>query len=289
MNNQLKTGLIIAVAVVFLWLIGLTVALSVMPKGAPEGSDTGLTAVIKPATQVPVTVTSYGYTAFKLTSGTLNVLIDPWITGNMQGTIKPDDTLPVDLILVSDGHDDHVGDTVAIAKRSGAKVITTPDIAAKLVAGGLAPANILHEGSGINTGSEIQVQDIKVVMTATSHSTTGIPAVGYVVKFPGNATVYYAGETGIFGDMKVIADLYPIHVALLPIGGVSTMDAYQAVKSLELLKPSKVIPMRYGAVFPKLAPTADPFLKLALQDAPGSEVIILKPNESYILKPGVYR
>lgn len=288
MSSNFKKILRIAlIAVVVLWLIGLTIA-TISSISKPSESPDKLPAAVKPAVEKPVSITWYGYNAFKLTCETKNVLIDPWITRNPQSPIKLEDTFPVDLILISDGHEEYVGDAIAIAQKTGAKVVTTPDIAKELKDKGLPAENMLYDGSGINIGGQIEAEGIKVLMTQAVHSSTTSPSTGFIVQFPGEATIYYAGNTGIFLDMQLLANLYPIHVALVPIGGISSMDTYQAVESLKLLKPSKAIPMHFGP-YANLIPSADDFIKLAMQVAPDTEVIVLKPGQSYILKPGVYR
>jgi L-ascorbate metabolism protein UlaG (beta-lactamase superfamily) len=288
MSSNIKKILIISViCLALLWLVGLTVAISFGLR-ADVSAEKQLSTASKPATVKPVSITWYGYNAFKLTCESKNILIDPWITRNQQSPIKIEDTFPVDLILISDGHDEYVGDSIAIAKKTGAKVVTTPDIATELKANGLPAENIIFDGSGINIGGQIQAEGINILMTQAVHSSTANAPTGFIIQFPGGATVYYAGNTGIFSDMRLLAELYPIHVALLPIGGISSMDAYQAAESLRLLKPSKVIPMHFGA-FSNLAPNSDEFLKIAMQGAPETEVVILKPGQSYILKPGTYR
>ncbi len=274
-------------AIIVLWLISLTVIVCTSLQRSPVPADT-LPAMEKPPVEIPVSITWLGHTAFKLTCQTKNVVIDPWISGNPQCPIGVKDIYPVDIILISDGGPEHVGDTVAIAKATGAKVVTTPEIAAKLRAEGLSRENILFEGSGINMGNEVSIEGIRIAMTGALHSSEiGIPT-GYIIRFPGGATIYHAGNTGISADMQVYGSIYPIHVALLPIGGVSTMDAYQASQSLRLLRPAKVIPMYFGT-FPNLAPSADQFVKLAQQANSKVEVNVLKPGQSYILKPGTYR
>lgn len=276
-------------ALIILWLIGLTVLVYTSHQKTP-GPEVTFPATQKPSVKTPVAITWLGYSAFKLTCEARSVLIDPWISENPQCPIKVEDIYPADIILISDGHSDHVGNSIAIAiaKATGAKVVTTPEIAAKLRADGLPPENILYEGSGINIGGEIEIEGIKIVMTEALHSSEIGSTTGYIVKFPGGATIYYAGDTGISANMQVYGSIYPIHVALLPIGSVSTMDAYQATQSLRLLKPAKVIPMRFGT-FPNLVQDADEFVKLVKQVAPGVEVEVLKPGQSYILKPGTYR
>lgn len=287
MTSNIKKILNISIiALVLLWLIGLTVAMIVSSK--PAVSPDRHPAATKPAVEKPISITWYGYNAFKLTCETKNVLIDPWITRNPQSPIKFEDTFPVELILISDSREEYVGDAIAIAQKTGAKVVTTPDVARELKDNGLPTENILYDGSGINIGAQIEAEGIKILMTQTVHSSLVSSPTGFIIQFPGGATVYYAGTTGIFSDMQLLGTLYPMHVALLPIGGISSMDTYQAVESLKLLNPSKAIPMHFGP-YANLNPSADDFMKLAMQDAPDTEVIVLKPGQSYILKPGVYR
>ncbi len=231
-----------------------------------------------------VTVTFLGQSAFKLTSGTKTVLIDPWITGNPVCPITVEDITEADLILVTHDHFDHLGDTIAISKATGAMVVAVYETAAKLIADGLPPDHILFGGFGRDIGGPIDIDGLTLIMTPAVHSSeSGVP-VGYIIKFAGGATIYHAGDTAIFSDMHLWGRLYPIDLALLPIGGGFTMDALQAAQSLKLLTPTKAIPMHYGT-FPMLAPNADEFVRLANKIAPNVGVTALKPGESYVLKP----
>lgn len=231
-----------------------------------------------------VNITFLGQSAFKLESGGKTVLIDPWITGNPVCPIKASDIKTADVILVTHDHFDHVGDTIDIANRTGATVVAVYETAAKLMNNGLLPQNVLFGGFGRDIGGPVEINGITIVMTPAVHSSeSGVP-VGYIVKFPGGATVYHAGDTAIFGDMKMYGNLYPIDVAMLPIGGAFTMDAAQAAESLKLLKPGKAIPMHYGT-FPMLASDPDQFVALAKKAAPKVDVVVLQPGEKYILKP----
>jgi len=232
-----------------------------------------------------VTITFWGQSAFKLQSGGKTVLIDPWLApGNPVCPVTADDIAEADLILVTHDHFDHVGDTIAIAKKTGATVVAVYETAAKLINDGLPPANVLYGGYGRDIGGAIDWNGISIVMTPAVHSSnSGVP-VGYIIKFPGGATVYHAGDTAIFGDMLLYGTLYPIDMVLLPIGGGFTMDALQAAQSLKLLRPGKAIPMHYGT-FPMLAPSADQFVSLAARLAPSVGVIVLKPGEQYVLEP----
>ena len=231
-----------------------------------------------------VTITWLSHAAFQLTSGGKTVLIDPWFTGNDASPVSVEDITKADLILVTHDHFDHVGDTIAIAKNTGATVVAVYETAGKLMAQGLPQENVLYGGFGRNIGGAIDIDGITLVMTAAVHSSqTGAP-VGYIITFPGGATVYHAGDTGIFTDMKLYGRLYPIDVALLPIGGGFTMDAMQAAESLRLLRPAAAIPMHFGT-FDLLAQDAGQFVAKAKKTAPEVEVIVLEPGQSHVLIP----
>jgi len=247
-----------------------------------------------------VTVTFWGQSAFKLESGGKTILIDPWITENpaAQGVVTVDDITKADLILITHDHFDHIGDThdqegktihaadtIAIAKKTGAQVVAVFETAGRLLGDGLPPQNILFGGFGKDIGGPTDINGISLVMTPAVHSSTSGVPVGYIIKFPGGATIYHAGDTAIFGDMLLWGTLYPIDLALLPIGGNFTMDASQAAKSLRLLTPRKAIPMHYGTFPGILASDPEEFVTLAKKYAPGVGVIVLKPGEKYILQP----
>jgi L-ascorbate metabolism protein UlaG (beta-lactamase superfamily) len=232
-----------------------------------------------------VAITFWGQSAFKLESAGKTVLIDPWITGNPVCPITAADITVADLILVTHDHFDHVGDTIALAKKTGAIVVVVYETARRLIADGLPPENVLYGGYGRDIGGAIVINGMTLVMTPAVHGSDSGVAAGHIVKFPGGATIYHAGDTAIFGDMRMYGTLYPMDIALLPIGGGFTMDALQAAESVRLLRPAKVIPMHYGT-FPMLAPNAEEFVKLAHKAAPAVDVIVLKPGTSYVLMPG---
>jgi L-ascorbate metabolism protein UlaG (beta-lactamase superfamily) len=246
-----------------------------------------------------VTITYWGQSAFKLESGGKTILFDPWITYNpaAQGVITVDEIKVADLIFISHDHFDHVGDTydsegktipagdtIAIAKKTGAIVVAEYETAQKLIAEGLPPQNILFGGYGRGIGGPIDVNGITLIMTPAVHSSDSGAATGHIIKFPGGVTVYHAGDTAIFGDMQIYGTLYPMDMALLPIGGAFTMDAVQAAESLRLLKPRKAIPMHYGT-FPMLASNPEQFVAQAKKIAPEVEIVVPKPGEKYILQP----
>jgi len=237
-----------------------------------------------------VTVTFWGQSAFKLESGGKTILVDPWITGNWVCPIRVEDITKADLILVTHDHFDHVGDTIAISMNTGALVVAEYETAARLMRDGLPPDHILNGGFGRGIGGPIDVKDANgitlatLVMTPAVHSSDSGVATGHIIKFPGGATIYHAGDTAIFSDMQIYGTLYPMDMALLPIGGEFTMDAMQAAESLRLLKPGKAIPMHYGT-FPMLASNPAEFVAQAKKVAPEVGIVVLKPGEKYILQP----
>lgn len=208
------------------------------------------------------------------------ILIDPWITGNPLSTTTLDDITQADLILVTHDHFDHSGDAGPIAKKTGGVVIGMPETVSKIKeASALSEDNIVFGGFGMNIGGTAVVDGIAVTMTQAFHSSeSGAPS-GYIIGLEDGTTVYHAGDTGIFESMRILGELYPIDVALLPIGNVFTMDPVQAVAALKLLKPKKVIPMHYKT-FPILEQDASAFAALAKKETPDVEVIVLDANEA---------
>ncbi len=227
-----------------------------------------------------VSITFYGHAAFKLTGQGVTVLIDPWLTNPL--LITPVSQVgPVDVILVTHGHLDHVGDTVEIAQATGAKVVAIHELSQILAQAG-APEVI-----GMNKGGTVALNGLTVTMTTAMHSSTtevggqmvsaGDPG-GFVIKFPNGFTVYHAGDTAVFKDMELIRELYHPEVALLPIGSHYVMDPKEAALACRMLKPRIVIPMHYGT-FPVLTGTPEELQDL-LKDQPETQVLPLKPGET---------
>ncbi|NJE49904.1 metal-dependent hydrolase [Thermococcus sp. 9N3] len=218
-----------------------------------------------------VKVKFLGHAAF-LIEGSKRILIDPFLTGNPQAAVKPEE-VEADLILVTHAHGDHIGDAVEIAKRTGAKIVAMYDIANYISEQG----NV--EVIGMNYGPT-EVDGVGIVQVPAWHSSSdgkysiGNPC-GYIVKLDGK-TIYHAGDTFVFLDMGLFSELYgPIDVALLPIGGHFTMGPKEAAKAVELLKPKKVVPMHYNT-WPPISADPEEFKKLVGDKA---EVVILKPGE----------
>jgi L-ascorbate metabolism protein UlaG (beta-lactamase superfamily) len=132
---------------------------------------------------------------------------------------------------------------------------------------------------GLNIGGTIDVKGIKLTMVQALHTAIkGVPT-GVIVTGE-DRTIYHAGDTGIFGDMRLLGELYKFDVAMLPIGGYYTMDAKQASEAVKLLNPKVVIPMHYKT-FPVLAQSIDEFAKYVKEKAPQVKIVALKPGETY--------
>ena len=218
--------------------------------------------------------TFLGHSCVTLTDGTHNLIIDPFLTGNPQATISADE-IDVKYILPTHGHGDHIGDTVAIAKRTGATVIANFELA-NLCGKQGAEFHPMHIG-GSHT-----FDFGKVKLTIAHHGGgygedasvyTG-PPVGFLITM-GGKTMYHPGDTGLFYDMKLIGEMNNIDLAFLPIGDNFTMGIDDAVKAVEFLKPKKVVPIHYGS-WPVIEADPNEFAS----KVKSAEVVILKPGES---------
>ncbi len=233
-----------------------------------------------------IAVTWLGHAAFSIvTPEDKVVLIDPFLEGNpaCPADLKEPDS--VDVILITHGHGDHLGDAVPIARRTEPEaVVTTADISHWLGQKGVA--NIV----GMNKGGTIHVADLAVMMVHAEHTSTImdgdtlIPAgesVGYVVTFSNGLKLYVAGDTALFGDMALIGRRYCPDAALLPIGDHFTMGPDDAAEACRLLGVQRVIPCHYGT-FPLLTGTPDAF-RAAAQDISGLEICVMQPGETLSL------
>ncbi len=234
-----------------------------------------------------VTVTWLGQSAFKLEHGGKTIFIDPFITGNPSCPITLDDIKAADYILVTHDHFDHVGDTIELARKTGAIVVGNYDTVAKFQANGLPPDNVLLGGFGRNVGGAMDFDGFSLVMTPAIHSSASGSPCGYIIRFSDGTTIYHAGDTGIFSDMELYARLYPVDVAILPIGNIMTMDAFQAAESLRMIRPQIAIPMHYGSFF--LEASADEFVRQSKRAAPEVNVMVLTPGQGYVVHGGRFK
>jgi L-ascorbate metabolism protein UlaG (beta-lactamase superfamily) len=227
-----------------------------------------------------VSVTFLGHSAFKLTDGKINVLIDPWLSNPALQTPVAK-VGKVDLILVTHGHGDHVGETVAVAEQTGATVLAIHELSVFLANQGAARV------IGMNKGGTVPFHGLEVTMTQAVHSSAveegghlvaaGDPG-GFVIRFPNGFTAYHAGDTAVFKDMELIQELYHPELAMLPIGSHYVMNPNEAALACRLLRPRWVIPMHYGT-FPVLTGTPAELMEL-LKGEPDIKVIALKPGET---------
>jgi L-ascorbate metabolism protein UlaG (beta-lactamase superfamily) len=227
-----------------------------------------------------VAITFYGHAAFKLAGPGGTVLIDPWLSNPLL-TTPVEKVGKVDVILLTHGHADHVGETVEVAKKTGAPVVAIHELSEILAEQGV-PQVI-----GMNKGGTLTLGGLKVTMTQAVHSSTmsvggklvaAGEAGGFVVQFPHGFTVYHAGDTAVFRDMELIRELYRPELALLPIGSHYVMSPAEAALACKLLQPKWVIPMHYGT-FPVLTGTPGELMEL-LKGEPDIQVIALKPGET---------
>jgi L-ascorbate metabolism protein UlaG (beta-lactamase superfamily) len=227
-----------------------------------------------------VSITFLGHSAFKLTDGKITVLIDPWLSNPLLKT-PVDQVGKVDLILVTHGHGDHVGETVAVAQQTGATVVAIHELSVILAGQGVSKV------IGMNKGGTVPFHGLQVTMTQAVHSSAveeggkliaaGDPG-GFVVKFPNGFVAYHAGDTAVFKDMELIRELYHPELAMLPIGSHYVMNPAEAALACRLLQPRWVIPMHYGT-FPVLTGTPAE-LRERLKGEPEIQVIALKPGET---------
>jgi len=220
-------------------------------------------------------ITSLGHSAFLL-EGRDRILIDPFLTGNPMASTTAD-KVDCDIICVTHGHGDHLGDAVDIARRTGAVVASIIEMSTWLEKTGV-------KSVGFNMGGTATIRNTKITMVPAFHSSSiGAPglefsaamAVGMVID--SGKVVYHAGDTCVFGDMKLIGELYKPDVALLPIGGFFTMDPRQAAMATGLINPKIAIPMHYGT-WPPIEQDPKEFEKLAKKSSK-AKIVILKPGE----------
>ncbi len=218
-------------------------------------------------------ITWLGHAAFKIEIAGSTVLIDPWLEGNPAATMTPKDITKADIVYVTHDHHDHLGDAFSICKRTKANFVATVELAR------LAQENDVENVVGLNIGGGTQIGGVRIFIVQAFHTATIGAPTGVVIEGGGKA-VYHAGDTAVFGDMRLIGELYNPAVALMPIGGYYTMGPTEAAEAVKILKPKTVIPMHYKT-FPVLTQSADEFTKMVNEKAPDTKVVILKTGDSY--------
>ena len=217
-----------------------------------------------------------GHAAFALEHDGVTVLIDPFLTGNPKAAAGAEE-VAADAILLTHGHGDHLGDTVAIAKRTGASVLAIVEIAEELRGDGLENVHDPNLGGTVSFawGS---AKLVPAWHTSTTPKGTVNTAAGLIVEI-GGSTVYHLGDTSLFGDLELIGRRHAIDVALIPIGGHYTMDRHDAVEAARMIGARQVIPCHYDT-FPPIVTDVRAFAA-DVENSTASEVIVLAPGERH--------
>jgi L-ascorbate metabolism protein UlaG (beta-lactamase superfamily) len=224
-----------------------------------------------------IKLTWLGHATFRVeTPAGKTIIIDPWVMGNPKCPEADKKVVKVDVLLCTHGHGDHIGDAVEIAKKHKPVVVGIPELCHWLGSKGVGHL------AEMNKGGTQTVGDFKVTMVHADHScgindgdqmVYGGEACGYVIEFSNGVKIYHAGDTNVFGDMRIIRELYGPEIVMLPIGDHYTMSPREAAYACGLLKPKTVIPMHFGT-FPVLTGTPAQLQKLV----PEIEVVEMKPG-----------
>lgn len=223
----------------------------------------------------------HGHANFQIIQGSSNVIVDPFFAATPDKDTWDDIETP-DVVLITHDHSDHVGQSISLCQHSGAMLGCVVGTAQKLEQQGV-PAKQLINGIGFNIGGTVSQSGMEITMTQAYHSSeSGVP-VGYIITMPDGFTIYHAGDTGIFAGMETWGRLYDIDLALLPIGGVFTMDSRQAAHACALLQARAVIPMHWGT-FSVLAQNTDAFAAHLNQIAPDCRLFAMSLGECLTLE-----
>lgn len=227
-------------------------------------------------------LTWLGHSTFHITTPSGKViLIDPWVQTNpiCPEPLKKFERL--DTMLITHGHFDHIADAVDLGKQFKPQIVAIYETGVWLESKGVPNVSAMNKG-GSQTVGEIEVTMVNAIHSCGikdgDQIIYGGEACGYIVRLPGGLTIYHAGDTAVFGDMKIIGELYSPDLALLPIGDFYTMGPREAALAIRLLGVSHVVPMHFGT-FPPLAGRPERVRELT-EDILGLEIHALKPGES---------
>lgn len=219
-----------------------------------------------------------GHSCFLITDGDVNVLIDPFLTGNPLGAASADE-VPADAILLTHGHEDHYGDAIGIAKRTGASVQAITEIAGEIGEEGVTAIDTNFGGTAEYPWGSVRI--VPAFHTSTTPKGTVTPAGGLVIEI-GGLRIYHLGDTALFSDLALPGKRGKIDIAIVPIGGHYTMDRFDAVVAAELVGADVVIPCHYNT-FPPIEADAHAY-KADVEAAGFAQVVVLDPGESHHTK-----
>jgi L-ascorbate metabolism protein UlaG (beta-lactamase superfamily) len=230
----------------------------------------------------------HGHSCFEMSEGETRLLVDPFLKPNNPAAVTTGEEVDPTHIAITHGHADHVADAIPVAKRSGASCVAIVELAEWLKGAGI------EDVSDPNLGGTVKFEWGWIKLVPAWHTNTlpgseeapfsaelGTPigsAAGLLINI-GGKTIYHAGDTCLFGDMKLIAERNPIDIALLPIGGHYTMDRHDAVVAARFVGAETVIPMHFET-FPPIETDAGAF-KAEVESQTSSRVVVLEPGESH--------
>ncbi|WP_210494316.1 metal-dependent hydrolase [Patulibacter sp. SYSU D01012] len=220
------------------------------------------------------TLTFLGQSAVLLEADGRHVLVDPFLSDNPKATTSPDD-VPADVILVTHGHGDHLGDAVAIARRTGAPIVAIVEVANELAEEGVEVVDLNLGGTHAFDGGWARL--VPAWHTGTTPKGTVATPGGFVIHL-GGKTIYHLGDTALFSDLALPGRRDRLDAALIPIGGHYTMDRHDAVEAARLVGAPVVIPVHYDT-FPPIETDAQAF-KADVEDQGVGRVEVLAPNDT---------
>ena len=230
----------------------------------------------------------HGHSCFELSEGDVRVLVDPFLKPNNPSAVASAEDVDPTHVVISHGHVDHMADAVGVATRSGAECVAIVEIANWLEEQGVEKVHDPNLGGAVRFEwgwvklvpawhTSTIAGSAEAPFSPTPGTVTGTPA-GLLINL-GGQTVYHAGDTCLFGDMKLIAERNPVDVALLPIGGHYTMDRHDGVVAAEFIGADTVIPMHFDT-FPPIQTDAASF-KTEVEEKTSSTVVVLEPGQSH--------
>jgi len=222
-------------------------------------------------------LTWYGHAALGLETGGYKIVIDPFFSGNPAASLSPE-AVEADFILVSHGHGDHVGDAIAIAKRTGAMIIGNFEVAGWFEKQGVEKTHGQHLGGGYKHPFGYLKLTLALHGSMMPDGSYGGNPCGFLLTTNDGKKIYFAQDTGLFGDMRLIGE-EGLDLAVIPIGDNYTMGPDDALRAVKMLTPKAVVPIHYDT-WDLLAQDANAWAE-RVQKETKTKAVVLKPGESY--------